>query len=74
LAESWQIQSCEIRQTCEETNDEKHPDCYGSLLATMSGALTRDVKVKGYTTKKDGTQVESYTKTSRSFVDQCVAN
>jgi uncharacterized Zn ribbon protein len=74
LAESWlQIQSCEIRQTCGETNDEKHPDCYGSLLATMSGALARDVKVKGYT-KKDGTQVKGYVKTSRSFVDQCVAN
>jgi hypothetical protein len=32
------------------------------MLATMSGAFARDVKVTGYT-KKDGTKVEGYTKT-----------
>jgi hypothetical protein len=31
------------------------------MVATMSGALSRDVKVHGYT-KKDGTKVEGYTK------------
>jgi hypothetical protein len=31
------------------------------MLATISGALARDVKVHGYT-KKDGTKVEGYTR------------
>ena len=31
------------------------------MVATMSGALAKEVKVKGYT-KKDGTKVEGYTK------------
>ncbi len=32
------------------------------MAATISGALAKEVKVKGYT-KKDGTKVEGYTKT-----------
>ncbi|MBS1956590.1 MAG: hypothetical protein JST89_20550 [Cyanobacteria bacterium SZAS-4] len=32
------------------------------VLATVSGAFAKEVKVKGYT-KKDGTKVEGYTKT-----------
>ena len=32
------------------------------MIATISGAFAKEVKVKGYT-KKDGTKVEGYTKT-----------
>lgn len=32
------------------------------MLATISGALAKEVKVEGYT-KKDGTKVKGYTKT-----------
>ncbi len=32
------------------------------MLATITGAFAREVKVKSYT-KKDGTKVEGYTKT-----------
>ncbi len=32
------------------------------IAATMSGAMAKEIKVKGYT-KKDGTKVEGYTKT-----------